>query len=85
MIRNKVLCTLALSLTGALIAPVAVAAPVPMGYVSFDVTGLGVAQIDINNETGVNSSLDPTFPVITSVSLSNLSLDVQFASGPDEI
>lgn len=85
MIKNKVLCTLAVSLTGAILAPVAVAAPVPMGYVSFDVTGLGVAQIDINNETGVNSSLDPTFPVVTSVSLSNLSLDVQFASGPDEI
>jgi hypothetical protein len=85
MIKNKVLCTMALSLTGALIAPVAVAAPVAIGYVSYDVTGLGVAQFDITNQTGPNSSLDPTFPVITSVDLSSLSLDVQFASGPDEI
>jgi len=85
MIKNKVLCTMALSLTGALFAPVAVAAPVAMGYVSYDVTGLGVAQFDITNETGPNSSLDPTFPVTTSVDLSNLSLDVQFATGPDEI
>jgi hypothetical protein len=83
--RGKVLSALALSLAGVLVVPAAFASSIPVGYVSYDVTGTGVAQFDINNETGVNSSGDATFPVTTSVSLSSLSLDVHFASGPDEI
>ncbi|MGP8271048.1 MAG: PEP-CTERM sorting domain-containing protein [Terracidiphilus sp.] len=83
--RGKVLSALALGLAGVLVVPAAFASSIPVGYVSYDVTGTGVAQFDINNETGVNSSGDPTFPVTTSVSLSSLSLDVKFASGPDEI
>ena len=58
---------------------------VPVGYVSYDVVGTGVAEFDITNLTGPNSSGDATFPVTTSLSLSSLSLDVSFASGPDEI
>jgi hypothetical protein len=74
-----------LAVAGVLFAPVAHAGSIPIGYVSFDVTGPGLAQFDINNETGVNSSPfpDETFPVTTSVSLSNLSLDIQYSSGPD--
>lgn len=83
--KAKVLLAVATLLTAALFAPRAFAAPVPIGYVSYDVTGLNVAEFDINNETGVNSSGDATFPVSTSVSLSSLSLDVMFASGPDEV
>ncbi len=58
---------------------------VPVGYVSYNAAGTGVAEFDITNLTGPNSSGDATFPVSTSVSLSSLSLDVSFASGPDEI
>ena len=83
--RGKVLSALALGLAAALVGPAAFASAIPVGYISYDVTGTGVAQFDINNETGVNSSGDSTFPVTTSVSLSDLSLDVKFASGPDEI
>jgi len=57
----------------------------PVGYVSYDVTGTGVAQFDITNLTGPNSSGDATFPVTTSLSFTDLSLDVSFASGPDEV
>jgi hypothetical protein len=81
--RGKVLSALALGLAAALVGPAAFASAIPVGYISYDVTGTGVAQFDINNETGVNSSGDSTFPVTTSVSLSDLSLDVKFASGPD--
>jgi hypothetical protein len=84
-IKAKMVCAVAALLGGALVTHAAFATPIAMGYVSYDVTGLNVAQFDINNETGPNSSGDPTFPVTTSVSLSDLSLDVMFASGSDEV
>jgi hypothetical protein len=82
--NRNLICTLALCVAGALLAPAAFADE-PMGFVSFDVTGLNVAEFDVFNETGVNSSPfpDPSFPVSTSVSLSNLNLDIKYASGPD--
>lgn len=62
---------------------VAAANPVPIGYVSYDATGLNVVQFDISNQTGPNSSPfpDPTWPVSTPVNLSSLSLLVHFQSG----
>ena len=71
----------------ALRVPAAHADTVAIGYVSYDVTTPpGAAQFDINNLTGPNEAFfAPDFPVATSVSLSNLSLDVSFASGPDEV
>jgi rhamnogalacturonan endolyase len=56
---------------------------VPVGFVSYDVTGTNVAQFDIVNLTGANSSSagDSSFPVITPVSFSNLSLTVDYAGG----
>ena len=82
---KKVLCSLCFALAGALLVPAALADNYAVGYVSYDVTSLGVAQFDINNQTGGNSSLDSTFPITTPVTLSNLKLDVKFASGPDEL
>lgn len=54
---------------------------VPIGLISWDVTSPGsTGEFDIFNETGPNSSVfpDPTWPVTTSVSLSSLSLKVDF-------
>jgi hypothetical protein len=61
--------------------------PIPVGYVSYDVTGTDVAQFDIVNLTGANSSSpgDPSFPVTTAVSLSSLSLTVDYAGGESEV
>jgi hypothetical protein len=56
----------------------------PIGYISYDVTATGsTAQFDIINQTGVNSSTFPdmTWPVVTPVSLSALSLQVDFSDG----
>jgi len=76
-----------LALAGVFLAPAARATSVPVGVISYDVTGLGIAQLDIINFTGPNSSVfpDTTFPVTTSLPLSGLSLTISFASGPDEI
>lgn len=82
--KYYVLWVLGFSVALALSAPAAFADSVPIGYASFDVTGTNVAQIDLNNLTGPNSTGDPTFPVSTSVSLSNLSLEISFAGGATE-
>ncbi|MGH9663852.1 MAG: hypothetical protein ACRD9L_05475, partial [Bryobacteraceae bacterium] len=56
----------------------------PAGFVSWDVNFPGNAgQFDIINQTGPNSSVlpDTTFPISTTVSLSSLSLLVDFSNG----
>ena len=57
--------------------------PIPVGYISYDVTGADVAQFDIVNFTGGNSSIFPdmTFPISTPLSLTNLSLTVNYLGG----
>ncbi|MHB1957838.1 MAG: PEP-CTERM sorting domain-containing protein [Acidobacteriaceae bacterium] len=67
-------------------ATTAGASPITVGYVSYDVTGTNVAQFDIYNQSGPNSSTypDPTFPVVTSVSLSSLTLTVDYTGGGTE-
>jgi rhamnogalacturonan endolyase len=57
------------------------ATDIPVGFLSYDVTGTNVAQFDIVNLTGPNSSGDASFPIATSVMLSNLSLTVDFIGG----
>lgn len=81
--RTALLRIFALSLAGALFAPAANAVDIPVGYVSYDVTGTNIAQFDIVNQTGPNSSTfpDTTFPISTSVSLSSLSLTVNYSGG----
>ena len=59
----------------------AFATDIPIGFLSYDVTGTNVAQFDIVNLTGANSSGDASFPVTTSVMLSSLSLTVDFLGG----
>ena len=61
--------------------------PIPVGYVSFDVTGTNVAQFDIVNFTGPNASTFPdmTFPIATSLSLHNLSLTVDYSGGQSKV
>src|SRR5947208_1663249 len=63
------------------------ATQIPLGYISFDVTGTNVAEFDIVNLTGPNSSApgDPSFPVTTAVSLSNLSLTVNYLGGGSHV
>lgn len=57
-------------------------APVPVGYVSWDITEPGASgQFDIVNLTGENSSGDGDWPVLTAVSLSDLNLAVNFTDG----
>lgn len=70
----------------ALFSTTASANNVPIATLNFDVVGLNVAAFDITNFTGPNSSVfpDPTFPVSTPVSLTNLDLTVYFASGPPQ-
>ena len=57
--------------------------PIPVGYISYDVTGTNVAQFDIVNFTGANASIFPdmTFPISTPLSLTNLSLTVNYLGG----
>jgi hypothetical protein len=59
------------------------ASEVPIGYVSYDVTGANLAEFDIGNLTGANSSSpgDPSAPVTTMVTLYDLSLTVYFTGG----
>jgi hypothetical protein len=82
---RKLLCVLALSLVGAVMAPTARADSYNVGYISFDITAPNQAQFDIVGQSGANSSGDDTFPVINTIDLTGLSLDVSFATGPDEI
>ncbi len=65
----------------------AYAAGIPVGYLSYDVTGTDVAQFDIVNLTGANSSGpgDPSFPVTTPVSLSSLILTVDYSGGGSHV
>ena len=77
--------TLALAIAGMSFVPVASATTYDLGYLSYDVTNPGTAaQFDIVNLTGANSSLDPSFPVTSTIAFSSLSLTVTFASGPSE-
>ena len=57
--------------------------PIPVGFISYDVTGANVAEFDIANFTGVNASTfpDTTFPITTSLSLTDLSLTVDYSGG----
>ena len=59
---------------------------VNVGFVSYNVTGTNVAEFDIANFTGVNSSTfpDETFPVTTALSMTDLSLTVDFIGGATE-
>lgn len=60
------------------------AAPLlPIGYLSYDVTGTNLAEFDIGNLTGANRSApgDPSAPVTTFVTFSDLSLTVYFTGG----
>ena len=69
-----------------LFSTVALAGEVPMGLMSYDVTGLNIAQFDVSNQTGINSSIFPdmTWPVTTPVPLTISSLVVNFLSGPPQ-
>jgi len=81
----KLLSIFTLALVGAVFVPSAHADAI-VGYVSFDVTSPpGQGQFDIVGLSGSNSSGDATFPVTTTVGLSNLSLVVSFNSGPNEV
>ena len=57
--------------------------PIPVGFISYDVTGANVAEFDIANFTGVNASTPPdmTFPITTPLSLTDLSLTVDYSGG----
>ncbi|MHB1675680.1 MAG: SBBP repeat-containing protein, partial [Acidobacteriaceae bacterium] len=81
--RSIVLRILSLSLAGAFFTPLLAASTIPVGYVSYDVTGTNIAQFDIVNGTGSNSSPfpDTTFPITTPVSLSSLNLIVDYSGG----
>jgi len=67
----------------ALLSSAAHATDIPAGFVSYDVTGANVAEFDIFNFTGPNSSVypDTTFPITTPLSLSDLSLTVSYNDG----
>jgi len=60
---------------------------IPVGYISYDVTGVNVAQFDIVNFNGPNASTYPdmTFPITTPLSLNDLSLTVSYAGGQSEV
>ena len=77
--RIGVLCGLAMLYTG-----IAAAGIVPVGYVSWDIVFPGNAgQFDITNLTGANSA-PPVFPITNEVSLSSLTLVVDFVGGGSE-
>ena len=72
----------------ALLPAAAYSDTVNIGTVNFDLTGLpGTATVDIVNQTGPNSSTfpDTTFPVSTSIALSNLSLTLDFMGGATSV
>jgi hypothetical protein len=64
-------------------ATAAQADSIDLGYMSFDVTGSGTAQLDIVNLTGPNSIAlgDSSFPVTTAVSFDVTSLSLDFTDG----
>src|SRR5271157_2747428 len=59
------------------------ASPIPLGFVSYNLTDPGFAQFFVINQTGPNGSVfpDPTWPISTSVNLSSLSLVVTDSGG----
>ena len=61
--------------------------PIPVGFISYNVTGANVAEFDIVNFTGPNASTfpDTTFPITTSLSLMDLSLTVDFMGGQSQV
>ena len=70
----------------AMLCVAASAEDVPIGVFSYDVTGTNLAQFDIINVTGPNSSSpgDPSAPVTNPVTLADLSLTVYFSGGGSE-
>src|SRR5277367_2026849 len=71
----------AVALVGGLAWSAARAAPIPLGYISWDVNIPGsFGAFDITNLTGPNS-LPPSFSVATTVQLNTLSLVVDFSNG----
>jgi hypothetical protein len=69
-----------------LFSAMAFADSVPVGYFSYDVTGLNTFQFDITNQTGPNSSIfpDTTWPVTNTIFLSSLNLVVNLSNGTTE-
>jgi len=64
------------------------AATLPVGFVIWDVPFPGNAgSFDISNQTGPNASVfpDTTFPITTELSLSGLSLSVNFSDGSSKV
>jgi len=80
---RKTLAQLVLLSAVLLLSVAAVAQPVPLGYVSYNLTDPGFAQFFVLNQTGPNSSPfpDPTWPISDSVSLSSLSLTLTDSMG----
>ena len=73
--------TAGLAIVGSLAWCAAQAAPIALGFISWDVTIPGsFGQFDITNMTGPNES-PPGFPVDTEVQFTSLSLVVQFSDG----
>lgn len=71
----------------AVFSTAALPATANIGYIAFDITNPPLAEFDIQNQTGpINSSTPPdsTFPVTTAVSLTSLSLTVNFVTGPSQ-
>jgi hypothetical protein len=59
---------------------------IPVGYLSYDVIVPGAsAEFDITNQTGPNSSLDGTWPVVSPVSFNISSLTVDFSDGSSTV
>src|SRR5271165_2025684 len=80
---RKILGHLVPLLVVVLFSIAAVAAPVPLGYISYNLTDPGFAQFFVLNQTGPNSSLfpDPTWPISTPLNLSSLSLTLTDMGG----
>ncbi len=75
-------CALFAALAVGSAAPALYGDPLAVGFISLDSTGVGNdATFDIANETSANSSGDPTFPITTALSITNLSLTVNFQNG----
>jgi len=71
-----------LSLAACFLSSGILAATIPVGFVTWDVTFPGNAgSFDITNQTGPNASVfpDTTFPITTKLNLSSLSLSVTFS------
>lgn len=57
------------------------AAPTPLGYAAWDATNPGVTgEFDVVNQSGTNASGDATWPVVSEVTYTNLSLAVHFTN-----